>query len=130
MSQKPTSVAIIVERNRRVAALIHYKRHKVETPGGKIDAGETPLQAAARELLEEAGLHATWLEALVTMPVGDHVCTIFAGGAAGQLVTSREGETFWCTKSRLIAEGTFGREMAIAMPLHDVVVARRRRTGR
>ncbi len=43
----------------------HYvlKQYGVQTPAGAVDKGETPLQAAQRELLEETGCTAkTWTE--------------------------------------------------------------------
>jgi ADP-ribose pyrophosphatase len=45
---------ILVERQYRYP----LRRHFVEVPAGKLDAGETPLATARRELLEETGYEA------------------------------------------------------------------------
>jgi|YNPMSStandDraft_1061717.scaffolds.fasta_scaffold31489_3 8-oxo-dGTP diphosphatase len=62
-------VAALIEREGRVLICQRRKqgRHglKWEFPGGKVEPGETPRQALARELREELGLEATVGEEIV-----------------------------------------------------------------
>lgn len=65
-SFKPTDRAtllFIVEEARNRILLIEKKRGlgagKINAPGGRLEPGETPAQAAVRELQEEVGVHAT-----------------------------------------------------------------------
>jgi 8-oxo-dGTP diphosphatase len=65
-------VAVAVVRNAQGHVLLAERTPRQisagfwELPGGKIDAGETPLAAARRELLEEVGVHAEALSASST----------------------------------------------------------------
>jgi 8-oxo-dGTP pyrophosphatase MutT (NUDIX family) len=76
-------------------------------PGGKLDPGETPAQAAARELLEETGLRA---ELRPLPPVGD--IARFEGEAPSREVRlSSEHKNFrWVTPEK-------GRSLPLAGPV-------------
>jgi 8-oxo-dGTP diphosphatase len=70
MSDAPQPVrvlAAVIRRGERVLLCRRpsHKRHGGlwEFPGGKLETGESPLDAARRELDEELGLHATSVEA-------------------------------------------------------------------
>ena len=71
-------IALIMQGNDERTSkclFVHHQTKGLELPGGAIECGETPLQAALRELSEEAGiqLSATHSFTLVTMtPVVDH----------------------------------------------------------
>lgn len=89
--------------------LIHKKRGlgagKVNGPGGRLEPGETPEQAARRETREEVGLAPTGLERageLWFQFVDGYAlhCTVFtASGADGALVETPEAKPFWTETS-------------------------------
>jgi len=71
--------------------LIHHRKGHWTLPKGHIEAGETPWEAAARELTEETGFSVdSWLPVPPTQetyPHGDHqkVCTYFPARVSGEL---------------------------------------------
>jgi len=80
-SQPPTATPILAPR----LLFVHHRRRGWELPGGKVDAGETPEQAAARELMEEANveIETTTLRQIAQYVLREdgkeeHVKTVFA----------------------------------------------------
>lgn len=67
---------IVCLRNGKVL-LVRKKGARWNLPGGVIEPGETPEEAAIRELREEASLHCQGLHALCTLPVGNVLHHIF-----------------------------------------------------
>ena len=63
---------LAITEEQRILAVRQYRpavdRYTVELPSGIVDAGETPAEAAGRELLEETGYAAASIEVL------PHVC--------------------------------------------------------
>ena len=69
MERVPVPVAVAILRNRHRVFLVRRDRTKPspgqwEFPGGKVELGERPEDAARRELKEELGLHVSRLSLL------------------------------------------------------------------
>lgn len=76
-SARPDDLDVLLQR--RAADLAHHPG-QVSFPGGGLDPGETPEQAALREAEEETGLDATGVEvigslAALPLPVSDNLVT-------------------------------------------------------
>lgn len=77
-------------------------------PGGKVDPGETPEEAAVRELQEETGLEATNLRQVFVREEEDGYTThTFTCEIAGAIDTEESGVVKWVTPEVLFA-GPFG----------------------
>jgi 8-oxo-dGTP pyrophosphatase MutT (NUDIX family) len=59
--KKDFTATVYILDEERVLLIYHHKLQKWLPPGGHIEAGETPPQAARREVLEETGLEIEFL---------------------------------------------------------------------
>lgn len=77
---------------------------KINAPGGRIDPGETPEQAAVRETREEVGLSARGIreagQLFFQFADGHSIhCTVFTGREwEGALVETDEADPFWVAR--------------------------------
>ena len=65
------AAVVAITEDQRVLAVRQYRpaveRHTIELPSGLVDPGESPAEAARRELLEETGYEAAEVEVLGAM---------------------------------------------------------------
>jgi 8-oxo-dGTP diphosphatase len=86
--------------------LIHKKTGlgagKVNAPGGRIEQGETPIEATVREYIEEVGLtpHNVLKQAELSFIFTDgfslHCTVFFADSCTGEMIETEEADPFWC----------------------------------
>ena len=98
-------LCFIREENRIL--LIHKKtglgKGLINGPGGRIDPGETPLEAAIRETEEETGLFPHSVEQVgelafvFTNGYTLYGYVFFAGGYSGIMTETDEADPFWCS---------------------------------
>jgi 8-oxo-dGTP diphosphatase len=80
---------------------------KINGPGGRLELGETALEAAVRETKEEVGVTPTGLEEVGVMYFHFldgyklHVTVFAASGCHGQLVESDEATPIWTDVNRI-----------------------------
>ncbi|MCU1232960.1 MAG: hydrolase [Candidatus Solibacter sp.] len=122
------AAVVAVTEDQQVLIVRQYRpaieRYTLELPSGLIDPGETPTEAASRELLEETGYAAPAVEDLGpavpdTGRLGNRIHTCFATGV--RRIPERTPEEgievmTWSLDelSRAITDGTFDHSLHIA----------------
>ena len=77
-------------------------------PGGHIEKGERPHDAAVRELYEETGLSVSSLAPLCQILSDDRVTFLFVATVKGKIKESHEGPISW-RKPKDFLQGKYGK---------------------
>lgn len=108
-----SAVMMAVDEKKRILLVRQYRlpagKYLWELPAGKVDEGETPLQAARRELIEETGYRARKWEKLSTFfpsPgfVAERMTIYLATGLTAGTATPMDDERIevrWYTRKEL-----------------------------
>lgn len=120
----PAAATVIVERDGRFAAMRDRDRlFQVSFPGGKIDLGETPPEAAVREAWEETGIEVRAVRSLGIRRANTMVCECFVALEwSGELRPSEEGPVEWATREDLLT-GAYPEWSAWALAKYDAFKA-------
>ena len=92
-----TAVIVALTADRRVVLVREFRpgpeEWLLELPGGHVDEGEAPIEAAARELLEETGYRATPRPAgsMLDCAYSTRLRHVFVADAAARAADSAEG---------------------------------------
>jgi ADP-ribose pyrophosphatase YjhB (NUDIX family) len=78
--------AAIVDDGRILCVRMNYATHAWTTPGGRVEPGESPLDALKREVLEESGLEvvAGELVGVYSKPYKDDIVLFFRASVVGR----------------------------------------------
>lgn len=103
-------------RGHFLAILQGDRKRRVAFPGGHVEAGEAPADAAQRELFEETGLRAIRLDALGKIVDDKRETFLFAAIAEGIPRRSAEGAILWARPESFL-HGHYGEFSAHALAL-------------
>jgi ADP-ribose pyrophosphatase YjhB (NUDIX family) len=95
--------AIVDEHGRILCVRMNYATHAWTTPGGRVELGESPLDALKREVLEESGLDVVVdeLVGVYSKPYKDDIVLFFRASVVGQ--------NPWQPNDEIAQMGYFGR---------------------